>query len=87
MLDQVDVDLNDRPRQSLPLIGDMPDVQSAPELEEWRKVSMIWRDQPPDDHIHLFVKLPATGEQKRSLHRSIVLLCSIQPLDPFSIQH
>ena len=30
-------------------------------------MSTIWRDQPPDDHIHLFIKLPATGEQKRLL--------------------
>ena len=30
-------------------------------------MSAIWPDQPPDDQIHLFVKLPASGEQKASL--------------------
>jgi hypothetical protein len=65
VLDQVDIDLNGRPRQSLAHIGDTPEVKGASEIEEWKKLSTIWHDQPPDERIHLFVKLPpSTGEQK-----------------------
>jgi hypothetical protein len=67
MLDQVDVDLNGRTRQSLALIGDTLEVKGVPEIEEWKKLSMVWQDQPPDDRIHLFVKLPASGERKTLL--------------------
>ena len=64
MLDQVDIDLNGRARQSLALIGDTPEVKEAPLIEEWKKVYMIWHDQPPDERIHVFVRLRAAGRQK-----------------------
>jgi hypothetical protein len=64
VLDQVDVDLNGRTEQSLALIGDTLEIRGAPEIEEWKKLSTVWQDQPPDDRIHLFVKLPASGERK-----------------------
>lgn len=64
MLDQVDINLNGRTRQSLALIGDTPEVKEAPLIEEWKKVYMIWHDQPPDERIHVFVRLWATSKQK-----------------------
>jgi hypothetical protein len=67
VLDQVDIDLNGRTRQSLSLIGDTLEVKGAPEIEEWKKLSTVWQDQPPDDRIHLFVKLLASGELKTLL--------------------
>jgi hypothetical protein len=65
VLDQVNIDLHDRASHAS--IGDTWEVKSAPELEEWSKLSTIWEIQPPDGHIHLFIKLPATSEQKRLL--------------------
>ena len=67
MLDQVDIDLNGRTEQSLALIGDTLEIRGAPEIEEWKKLSAVWQNQPPDDRIHLFVKLPASGEWKTLL--------------------
>lgn len=63
MLDQVNVDLHDRAAHGS--IGDRPEVKSAPGLAEWHGLWTIWENQPPDGRIHLFVKPPATGEQKR----------------------
>jgi hypothetical protein len=67
VLDQVDIDLNGRTRQSLSLIGDMLEVKGAPEIEEWKKLSTVWQNQLPDDRVQLFVKLPVSGEQKTLL--------------------
>lgn len=67
MLDQVDINLNDHSRQSLANLGNTLDIERAPEIEEWKKVSTIWQDQPPDERVHLFVKLSATGEPKSLL--------------------
>ena len=67
MPDQVDIDLKEHTRQSLTHLGSTAEVEGAPEVEEWKEVSMIWQDQPPKDRIQLFVKLPATGEQKQLL--------------------
>jgi hypothetical protein len=67
VLDQVDVDLNGCTEQSLALIGDTLEIRGAPEIEEWKKLSTVWQDQPPDDRIHLFVKLLASGERKTLL--------------------
>jgi hypothetical protein len=69
VLDQVDVDLNGRARQSLALIGDTPEVKEAPLIEEWKKVDMIWHDQPPDERIHVFVRLRATTGKQKPLFR------------------
>ena len=73
MLDQVDIDLNGHARQSLALIGDTPEVKEAPLIEEWKKVYMIWHDQPPDERIHVFVRLRATGKQKPLLRMELHL--------------
>ena len=64
MPDQVDIDLKEHTRQSLTHLGSTAEVEGAPEVEEWKEVAMMWEDQPPKDRIQLFVKLPATGEQK-----------------------
>jgi len=64
VLDQVDADLNGRTRQSLALICNTLEVKGAPEIEEWKKLSIVWQDQLPYGRIHLFVKLPVTGERK-----------------------
>jgi hypothetical protein len=94
VLNQVDVDLNVRARQSLALIGDTPEVKEAPLIEEWKRVHMIWHDQPPDERIHVFVRLRATGKQKPLLRMELHLeaffplfRCSLmlQPLVPLSM--
>ena len=67
MLDQVNINLNDHDRRYLANLGDSLDVERAPEIGEWKKVSMVWHNQPPDDTVHLFVKLPSTSESKSLL--------------------
>ena len=90
----MDVDLNGHTRQSLALIGNMLEVKGAPEIEEWKKLSMVWQNQPPEGRIHLFVKLLATGERKPLLQMEhhlesffTLFCCSLmpQPLVPLSI--
>lgn len=90
----MDVDLNNFNMESLVDLVNTPEVKGAAELAEWKKVSTVWQSQPPDDRIHLFVKLPLDGEPKpllrpehclEALTCSVVLSLMLQPLAPLSM--
>jgi hypothetical protein len=61
-LRQVDVDLNDHDEDSLQSLVITKDDKGVHKLMGWKPISDYWAVQPANDRLHVFVKLPATGE-------------------------
>jgi hypothetical protein len=62
--DQVDLQVNHLPKDSLKLLATKKEVQSIEPLDERDTVASVWKSSPPNDMLHLFVEFPAAGEQK-----------------------
>jgi hypothetical protein len=72
MLCKVDIDISVHSRDSLLHLADDKEVEKAERLEESQTVSNLWRRQPPDDRVHLFIKCPVVGEQKFAIAMIVV---------------
>ena len=58
---QVDIDLKTHDKHSISRLK-LESLQGVEELTSWKSISDYWPAQPPSDHLHITVKVPATGE-------------------------
>ena len=58
----IDMNLDLLPKNLLSSLATKEEIKSAEGLDEWAIVSSVWKSPPPTTMLHVFVKLPATGE-------------------------
>jgi len=63
MFRQVNVDLRGRKEDYLETLT-TEGLEGPGVLSEWDIVSSVWKDQPRNDHLQVFVQLPSLGKQK-----------------------
>ena len=62
MVYQVDVDLEPHNDESLSKLAIQKDDEGVEKLKDWKTISYFWPDQPAIGRLHVFIKLPSSGE-------------------------